>query len=70
MIVRIPVTRYYELNINGEHALPTPTPQAVRRVAATLSIEEIEDEGSLVDTRTGEVQLVSNDFLDEMPFTD
>jgi hypothetical protein len=70
MIVRIPVTKYYELNINGKHVLPAPTPQAVRQVASRLSVEQIEGEGSLVDTRTGEVKLVGGDFLDEMPFTD
>jgi len=70
MIVRIPVTRFYELNINGKHASPTRTPDAVRQVAAKLSVEEIEGEGNLVGTRTGEIQLVSNDFFDEMPFTD
>ena len=70
MIVRIPVTRYYEVKINGRHSLPVATPEAVRQVASRLSIKQIENEGCLVATRTGEVQLVSNDFLDEMPFTD
>jgi hypothetical protein len=71
MIVRIPVTRFYEVQINDRHALPTCcTPHALRQVAERLSVEQIEGEGCLVDTRAGEVQLVSNDFFDELPCTD
>ena len=70
MIVRIPVTRIYEVQLDDEHWTDPRSAHAAICHARDLTPEEIESAGSLVDTATGRAQVVGPDFSHDIPFTD
>ncbi len=71
MILRIPVTKVYEVHVSDEGQIATPT--VVREVkwkAASWSIEQIEQRGTLVQTESGNARIVCANYPGDMPCTD
>lgn len=70
MILRIPVTRVYEVQLDDEN---WTSPQSTRSAichAQDLTAEQIERDGSLVKTERGRAQVVNPDYSHDIPCTD
>ena len=70
MIVRIPVTRTYEVELDDARWTDPHSAHAAAQHARDLTPEQIERDGSLVDTETGCAQVVGPDYSHDIPCTD
>jgi hypothetical protein len=71
MILRIPVTKVYEVHVSDEGQLATPTiVREVKGEAASWSIEQIEQRGTLVQSQSGNARIVCANYPGDMPCTD
>ena len=71
MILRIPVTKVYEVHVSDTGQIATPTVvNEVKGQASSWSVEQIEERGTLVHTRSGDASVVCADFPGDMPCTD
>ena len=70
MIVRIPVTRTYEVELDAADAADAKAVQSAKWRARDLSAEQIEQEGNLIDTATGQAEILGLDYSQETPCTD
>ena len=70
MIVRIPVTKTYEVRLAETNSTDPRSVRSVKCRARDLSPEQIERDGSLVDTETGEVEVIGPVCPYEIPCTD
>lgn len=70
MIVRIPVTKTYEVELDAADADDAKAVQSAKWRVKDLSAEQIEQEGNLIDTATGQAEILGLDYSQEMPCTD
>ena len=71
MILRIPVTKVYEVHVTDEGQFATrSTINQVKGQASHWSVEQVEERGKLVGARTGNAAIVCADYPGDMPCTD
>jgi len=70
MIVRIPVTKTYEVELNSADTADAKAVQSAKWRVRDLSAEQIEQEGNLIDTATGQAEILGLDYSQETPCTD
>ena len=66
MIVRIPVTKIYDVEVGEEDPQSAQDAEEARRAARSMSVDQIERAGYLVTARAGNLEWIRS----ETPFTD
>ena len=70
MIVRIPVTKTYEVQLGATNSTDPRSARSVKCRAQGLSPEQIERDGNLVNVETGEAQVIGPAYPLDIPCTD
>ncbi|MBL4701529.1 MAG: hypothetical protein JKX85_09755 [Phycisphaeraceae bacterium] len=73
MILRIPVTKVYEVHVTDKDDGQLATRSIVNQVkgqASHWSVEQVQERGKLVGARTGDAAIVCADYPGDMPCTD
>lgn len=70
MILQIPVTKVYQVEVEGGHGEAPCAAGPKRRFVHNLSVEDIESNGVLINSMPGEACIVQDDCFDDMPCTD
>lgn len=71
MILRIPVTKVYEVHMSDDGQIATPdVVREAKGQANSWSVEQVEERGTLVQTQTGNARIVCANYPGDMPCTD
>ena len=73
MLFRIPVTKWYQVEIGegSNGGLQAPSIPEARQLALNMTVDQVEAAGTLVQARTGKVEeLLPVNNEEEPPFTD
>lgn len=70
MLVRIPVTKVYQVEIDNGGTSTVRTVGQADQLARNMSIDQIEQTGTLVFSEAGRVQVIRPIDSDEWPYTD
>ena len=71
MILRIPVTKVYEVHVSDDGQIVTPNVvRDVKGEASSWSAEQVEERGTLVQTQAGHASIVCANYPGDMPCTD
>jgi hypothetical protein len=71
MILRIPVTKVYEVHVSDDGQIATPNVvRDVKGEASSWSVEQVEERGTLVQTKAGNAKIVCANYPGDMPCTD
>ncbi len=69
MVVQIPVTKVYELHVDGADATSPRDVNTARAILKDLTVADIEEQGHLLSARTGAVRVDTGDALQYFPLT-